>query len=633
MNRRQLFFNVKQILKHPLSPFPLMVVCIGYWLPLDCITNSNSLFAISSTIVRLHVIAASTILNAMIVGCGALVIYVSAALFATLCRVSFQKTAQTALSITEYASLAIPTLGLLRPNLLVANGLWRHIILFLVTTVSALWICIRRVPLARVLFLPQVLTCVLIPLSALVLGQGAIHISRNSGGRVIRFAETSHVQHPDIVLITVDALSALHLHTYGYVRPTSPNLDGFSANAIMFDNFYANANWTRPGVASILDGARPWTHEGDVQIPSTLLTERQSLITVLESAGYDVNVVQSNAWADFGYQGIEATAYHEIFLDRCCNVLTWLSRKLPLSTTFGPVRITSVIAGWIDIALIGRPPEKTFRYLPASVELLRSASSRHPLFLWMHIMIPHMPYAAAAPFVGEFDSSPRARSAWTSEADTVFHPNRDYQRNNLLMARYDEAIVMTDDLLGKVIEMLKKQGRYDHSVIVITADHGENFLPIYGGHGGPLLREEVIRVPCLIKPPLPFAPKHESLLMEQADILPTILSYAGLPVPAGIEGRAYPGEPDNRPVFSMNRDLHPDEKTLNVAMREGDWKYVVHIGHWNHPWPQQELYDLAQDPMERANLISSEPERAATMRQRVLTEISRHGISISEYQH
>jgi arylsulfatase A-like enzyme len=438
---------------------------------------------------------------------------------------------------------------------------------------------------------------------------------------------------PDIILFTIDTLSAGHLHTYGYERPTSPNLDTFSADAIVFDNFYANANWTRPGVASILNGVRPWTHEGDVDIPSHELTGQQNLIKILAAAGYDVDIVQSNDFADFNAQGIERpTQVHEIFLDSCYRFFRWIPiDRLPSATiaanSFGLFRRIELVENNFFL----RPEGKSLPYLSASEALLRNASSQRPLFFWIHVLIPHDPYASSAPFLGFFDSSPGARSVLTSEAYENFANHIDQKRQNLLRARYDEAILMTDDLFGRFIQILKQQERFDHSLIVVTADHGESFLPIYGLHGGPLLTEELIRVPCLIKPPASFTQKHESLLMEQADLVPTILSYAGLPVPAGSEGHSYPGKPDNLPIYSMNRDFKTDEKTLNVAMREGDWKYVVHLGHWKHPWPRRELYNLGSDPKEQVSLVSSQPERAASMQQRVLAAISQHGISLSGY--
>lgn len=625
---------VKSFSQHPLSPIPLVVVCVGFWLPLDFMSEFNTLLAIPATIGRLYVIATATIQQTILAIFGAFLTYLAAALFSALFRISFQNAAQTALSFATCVALLMPILHDLRTDLLFSSSIERQLVVFVPALICAFWMVRRRLQLNRFLLVPTFLTCLLIPISLTLLTREAILAVSIPGNGAVHSATIRSDKLPDIILFTVDTLSARHLHTYGYERPTSPNLDAFSADAVVFDNFYANANWTRPGVASILNGVRPWTHEGDLYTPSRGLTRRQNLISILAAAGYDVDIVQSNEFADFSEQGIERpTLVHEAFLDCCYRFFSWIPiDRLPsgiiAARTFGLFKRVETI----ENNFFPRYEGKSLPYLTASERLLRNASSRRPLFFWIHVVIPHDPYAPSAPFLGTFDSSPGARSTLTSEAYENFANHINQKHQDLLQARYDEAILMTDDLFGKFIQILKQQGRFDHSLIVVTADHGESFLPVYGLHGGPLLTEELIRVPCLIKPPFPFTPKHESLLMEQADLVPTILSYAGLPVPTESEGRPYPGKPDNLPIFSMNRDFKAGEKTLNVAMREGDWKCVVHIGHWKHRWPRRELYNLASDPNEQMNLVSSQPERAASMQQRVLAEISQHGISLSGYQ-
>ena len=658
------FSSVEKISQHPLSPVPLIVVCVGYWLPLDFILDSRRLLD-APTMDRLHAIAAISILTAIVAVLVAATTCIVAALLAPLCRASFQNAARVALSFVANVAFLLATLESFRRIVAIPDRLWTQIVFLLAFVVLAvwtirkklqlttspflptllnillivvylpfalaLWMARRKLELNKFLFLPRLLTVLLLLVSVPLVVQEAVQTRPLSQSGVAHAANGRGNRPRDIVLITFDALSARHLHSDGYQRATSPNLDAFSANAIVFENFYANANWTRPGIASILNGVRPWTHEADVRIPSKALTRQQNLISILSAAGYDVNIVQSNSNADFGDEGIRPSG-REIFLDCCYHLLSWIPvERLPsysLAWEFGP---NSLIVGF-EGTYLRRPEGKNLGYLPASEELLHNASSQRPLFFWIHVMIPHDPYAASAPFLGVFDGSPGARTARTSSTLHTFHDHIDLKRQLLLCARYDEAVLMADDFFGKFVRLLKQQGRYDQSLIVVTADHGESTLPVYDGHGGPLLTEELIRVPGLIKPPSAFTPKHESRLMEQVDLVPTILSYAGLPVPAKCEGRAYPDKPEDLPVFSMNRDLRAHEKSLNVAMRDGDWKYVIHFGRWRHPWPQRELYNLASDPQEQTNLVSVQPERAASMQQRVLDEISRHGISLNEFQ-
>lgn len=561
---------------------------------------------------------------------GAIAAYIIAILVGAICRISIRKTAQMILLFAFNLAILMPILELFPFDTVIAHGFWKHVFIAGIL-LGVLWMTCSRLKLAKFLVVPTILTSLLLPISVLCVVQESMWSPPTSEGVNAHSEGDRNQQLPDIILLTIDALSAYHLHTYGYQRPTSPNLDKLAANAIVFDNFYANANWTRPGIASILDGVRPWTHEGDLDSPSRDLTERQNLLTILHAAGYDVNVVQSSPFADFKSQGIWLDA-HKMYLDSSYRLFGWLPIvKLHSAATARYFGLPWVIERFED-AFLRRPEGKNLPYILACDELLRKASSRHPLFLWLHVITPHDPYAASAPFLGAFDASPDARTAASSLAYENFTKHIDQRPQKLLMARYDEAVLMTDNIIGEFIQMLKQRGLFDHSLIVLTADHGESFLPIYGAHGGPLLTEELIRVPCIIKPPSSYIPKHEVRLMEQADLLPTILSYAGLSLPAGSEGLPYQDKPEGRPVFSMNRDLQNHEHTLNVAMREKDWKYVIHLGRWKHPWPQQELYNLAEDPNEQSNLVNSQPAQTAAMRQRILAEIVRHGISLSDYK-
>ncbi|MGH8326550.1 MAG: sulfatase-like hydrolase/transferase, partial [Steroidobacteraceae bacterium] len=110
---------------------------------------------------------------------------------------------------------------------------------------------------------------------------------------------------PDIVLLTIDALSAPHMSLYGYWRPTTPQLAQFAGSAETFDRAYANANFTTPGVATILTGTLPWTNRA-LQLPVWPLTytRRTSLPAVLERAGYRTGYVSTNAIAGAAKQGM-----------------------------------------------------------------------------------------------------------------------------------------------------------------------------------------------------------------------------------------------------------------------------------------------------------------------------------------
>jgi arylsulfatase len=565
----------------------------------------------------------------------AAIAYLLAGAISLLSPLSFNHAAEKSINFMAFSFCFYYAEKLLRgylPGMTAAPGWLKAAILSILVLVS-LWLTLRNIKLMRWMLLPRYITWAVMPLALILIfvEMGQVWLSRHNIGKpssVLAESGPNGKRRPDIILITVDTLSAGRLHTYGYSRPTSPHLDEFSSGAILFENFYANANWTRPGVASILNGAGPWTNLGDIRIPPHRVTEAQNLIARLNDAGYDTRVVNSNEWSDLDEQGVDsipnrrAMLYFESFMGRH---LVEILPSIYLASLVEPLDTLNPTNPMLLRAKIND-------YVPKSESLLIHAPSDRPLFFWLHIMSPHSPYATPPPYLGTFEPSPLARTPATSEGQTDFSPTTS-ERRRILAGRYDEGVLMADDVIGHFLDLLKSQGRFDQSLIVVTADHGESFNPKYGGHGGPVLSEEVIHIPCLIKPPSYRGSKRESLLFDQSDLVPTILSFADVPVPAGMEGQAYPSKPNNVPIFSMNRDYqHTGEHTLSVALRDGDWKYVIHLGPWQVPWPQTELYNIANDPNESTNLVNSQPERAETMRQHIMQELARHGVNTKEYQ-
>jgi arylsulfatase A-like enzyme len=632
--------RLRDLLNHPLSPAPLVVVFVGYWMPLEWFLRGDASLTNCTLSQVLHVVATSALLNFFPAALlTAAIAYVLAGAISLLFRVSFKHAAEKSLGFMAFFVLLGATAEIVNYSIfsLLSAPAWLKAVIVSILLLCSLWLTLRNIKLMQWILIPRYITWAVMPLALILVfvEMGQVWLSRyniHKTSSVLAETGPNGNRRPDIILITVDTLSAGHLHTYGYSRPTSPHLDDFATGAILFENFYANANWTRPGVASILNGAGPWTHRGDVGIPLEGVTEAQNLINRLADAGYYICVVNSNYFSDLEYQGVETVPDRRAMLYSYTYMGRLLGQRLPsafLASLVGPSAILNSFGPSILLAA------KTNEYLPQSEPLLRNAPSDRPLFFWLHIMSPHEPYATPPPYLGTFEPSPRARTPGTTQGQYHFvKMNSELSELQPFMAgRYDEAVLMADDVIGHILDVLKSQGRFDGSLIVVTADHGQSFDPRFGGHGGPILSEEIIHVPCLIKPPFYRGSKRESLLFDQSDLAPTMLSFAGLPVPAGMEGQAYPSKQNSVPIFSMNHDLEEIEThTLSVALREGDWKYVLHMGPWPYPWPQRELYNIAKDANESTNLVEREPERAESMRQHIMQELARHRVNTKAYQ-
>jgi arylsulfatase len=630
--------RLKQCLDHPLSPAPLIVVFVGYWMPLEWMLNGEALTTNFSLLERLHVAMAMVLVNCLLFSLlGTIGVYALAGLFSLLPKVHFQSAADWGLRfLTSLIFLGV-TVRAIKLMMLGSSAtvFWFKALAILATLLGSLWLTRTKFSVMKWLLVPRYLTAVMIPFAAILfvqeLGWGVHPFPHDN---IIHDARANASGSPDIILITVDTFAAGHLHSYGYQRATSPHLDAFSTESIQFDNSYANANWTRPGVASILDGSRPWTHRGDLGRPLSSVTKTQNLLNLAANAGYEIRMVSSNPWADLEWQGITSVPKRRVIIHALGDShFDWMQCFRIARPSFYFSNLIGLRNLFTSLFGSQHLKQKTEEYLPSSEEVLRDAPSDRPLLFWLHIVSAHGPYATPSPYIGTFEPSPLARTLNTSHPPFLFHKAIEPERERVLVGRYDEAVLMSDDIVGGLLDLLKKQGRFDRSLIVVTADHGESFHPRYGGHGGPVLSEEIIHIPLFLKPPYYRGSKRETTLFEQADITPTILSYARLPIPADMEGQSYLTKPANVPAFSMNRDLQSGAlPTLSVAVREGDWKYVYHWGKWNHPWPKKELYNIALDPAEQNNLADREPERADAMHKQIVAELFKHRLSTKEFE-
>jgi arylsulfatase A-like enzyme len=391
--------------------------------------------------------------------------------------------------------------------------------------------------------------------------------------------------HPNVVLFLADTLRADYLGAYGYAAPTSPRLDAFAREAVLFEDAWAQASWTRSAVASILTGLHVASHGVDRE-DRVLPDAAQTLTEVLRAAGYRTGAFVANhlLGGRFGFsQGFYA----------------WNP---------GPR------------TLYGAPAADLVREALAFVD-----SAPRPFFLYVHTMEPHAPYTPS-----EEDLRPFARDAYRGATDTrallrlgqlgTLAP----EGLRFLRSRYEGEVHQNDRAFGALIDGLRARGLDDTTVVVFTADHGEEFLEHGGTEHAKTLYQELVRVPLVVRMPggRPGG-RREKGSVQQIDLMPTILGLAGLPPPRALPGRdlsvawiGSSGPETPAPVlFSEERFAVVDK----VAARAGDLKLI-----FNNDGPalwraksHLELYDLARDPLERKNLAASRPIAVAFLERRL----------------
>jgi arylsulfatase len=426
---------------------------------------------------------------------------------------------------------------------------------------------------------------------------------------------------PSVVLVLIDALRADRLGAYGHDRPTSPEMDRLAARGVRFAHVSAPSSWTPPSMASILTSLTVGRH-GLVEKGQGLPPDLTRLPARLRDAGYRTAAFTTNPWLkpSFGF----SDGFDEYFdLDRL-----GLARRL----------LGVQLKNWV-LERAGRiriPPELVPEAAEVTQRGLRwmSENGDRPFFLYLHYMDVHSPYDAVAPFHGRFCSGHE-----TGVPDHILEA--DFRRGRYagdeavldhVKELYDEEILATDASIGRLADGMREMGLDASTLLIITADHGEEFYEHGGVMHGRTLYQEVVEVPLIAVAParagLPPAIVEERV--STLDIFPTVLEMAGLPVPGGIAGLSLAGRLGGAPGAAAGADrrivasqLFREGWAWTALFLDGD-KFIRRRrippgGPEGAPVglaegagiPEQllELYHLGADPREAINAAEIEAER------------------------
>lgn len=380
---------------------------------------------------------------------------------------------------------------------------------------------------------------------------------------------------PLVIVYLVDTLRADHTGPYGYARPTTPQLDLFARDAVVFEQAIAHASWTKPSVASLFTSQWPGRH-GAVQLRDRLDPALVTLAEMLSAKGYSTGAALANAVIFF-----EGTSFEQGF-----DVFTGLhGRAGRTSKDVEAAVVVDSALGFLD------------------------AHRGMPSFLYIHTMDPHVPYTPPAPFDRMFEPRPEPGHPGV-DPRTDFKEPRDRER---LMAQYDGDVAYGDQEFGRFVQALKQRGLYDDALLVFTADHGEEFQDHGKWLHGRSVFDELVRVPLIVKfPRAAQAGRRVAQQVQEVDVLPTILASVGLPVPAPpvimglplqatLEGRQAP-----RPALS---EISHRGFVAHGLRTERD-KYVQRFA----PDEDELYFDLLADPRELVDRLASARERVRVLK-------------------
>jgi len=383
----------------------------------------------------------------------------------------------------------------------------------------------------------------------------ALGLAPACGGR----AEPESLEGPNLLLISIDSLRPDHLGCYGYRRPTSPVIDDLARNGVRFDTVVSTTSWTLPAHAALFTGMYDTAH-GLVDNGLSLSERHHTLAEALREHGYQTAGFYGGPYLHptFGlgqgfdtYQSCMTTLDDDLGSEEVRQ-----QSRAPIGASHRDVtgpRTVAEFSRWLDGADRGRP-----------------------FFAFVHLWDVHYDYIPPPEFAALFvDPAYRGPVDGRNFAQTIRQrPQLTAADRDQIIALYDAEIRFTDEIVGQLLERLGRAGLREDTAIVITADHGEEFAEHGGwGHQSSLFDEQVL-VPLIVHWPTAFEPRAVPDQVRLIDVMPTLLSIAGLRRQPPTQGRSLVPllVGDSLEPTSALSELLVDLRKLRT-LREGDWKY------------------------------------------------------------
>ena len=380
---------------------------------------------------------------------------------------------------------------------------------------------------------------------------------------------------PNLIFLLIDALRADHVTAYGYDRPTTPHLSEMANRGVLYERALAQSSWTKYSMAAIMTGRHPSscrTWEKNSAVPPAAIT----LAEALSQSGYYCAAFSTNLLMSKEYgldQGFDE--FHQ-FPEK------WDTEKV------------HVLSAELYDAVI------------ASLDPLRSKS---PFFLYVHSTDPHAPYTPPSAFREAFGRADKSRIAPTlANLEKVRNGSLTLSKADIeyFIDLYDAEIASNDFEIGRLLDELGSRGLLSNGILVITADHGEEFLEHGSTEHSHNLYEEVLHVPLILRFPGCQEGVRIPARVSQIDLFPTLTYLCGAENPEGLEGRILPGL-DGKIDGTWKPKYHFAELYTKgiISLETEEEKVIVNLrrpdsSNWLRP--DVELFDKASDKNDGLNL-------------------------------
>lgn len=430
---------------------------------------------------------------------------------------------------------------------------------------------------------------------------------------------------PNVILISVDTLRADALHCYGNPLPTSPHIDALAQSGVLFQDPTSPTSWTLPSHLSMLTGLSVSAHgvcddrvfQGakaehfELPLRGTFLTE------VLQGRGYETAGFYSWKYLEpeYGF-GAGFDQYHRV------GRTVWSDpEKRAIYEAMRAEGRKDELAAWVKAEPSAFDDHAPTSHLvtDASIKWLEGRDvegpNSDPFFLFVHLFDVHNDYLPPEGF-NQFDTDYQGPIDGhdVSAPNSLVLPEMDPRDLEHLRALYLGEVSWVDHQVGRLMDQLRAQGLKDNTLVILTADHGEEFFE----HGHKIHRthlyRETVQVPLIMAWPgrLP-AGKRVAEPVGLVDIAPTVAEITNTALPARVSGRSL--------VPAMQGQSDPDvtylTELMDFTMSEAVPERLLGLRSGDKYWIQTTkpdgsvelvLMDLMRDPLQASWGYPIEPK-------------------------
>jgi len=407
--------------------------------------------------------------------------------------------------------------------------------------------------------------------------------------------------YPNILFIVMDTVRADHLSIYNYSIDTTPNLRKLAESSVVFENAISPSSWTLPSHSSMFTGRDSSKHNAN-KLNQLLSKKEVTIAEILNEKGYNTAGFVGGLYIKSKYGFGQGFKTYDDRLD----FFSYLHTFNKLSMRY----IISAISLKFETSIFNRDDERTAEETNKKIFKWLDKNKEQPFFMFVNYFDAHHPYNIGQDLKKE-----------------IYYNIKNINSNEEII-KYDTEIFYLDRQIEELLKKLEELEIKNNTIIIITADHGEEFGEHGGVYHGRTLYEEVIHVPLIVYYPKDFNPKMIEKKVGTIDIFPTILDILKMKIPENIDSVSLLPLIKNEGKY--NREYVLSE--LEVDKYESIYEIIINQKAISYEYwklieinPEKGryvsgLFNLKSDPQEKENLYNTNLKKRGFLREFLQTK-------------